>query len=1163
MGRAIAVAARMESAAQPATVLVTVETYRLTRRLFEWQALGEIAVKGVSHPVTVYRPLSARAIQGKGRGIAGLSSPLIGRDEELAALGEAVGNLQRGVGGIVTLVGEAGIGKSRLTAEIRRRSTIPNAHSSALIPQWVEGRCLSYAADVAYHLWADMLRGLLDVPPDAPLAVVRGTLERWTRALCPDDFDDVYPFLGRLLSVTVGDKTEAVLRGLGAESVKAATFRAVETVTERAARQRPLVIVCEDLHWADPSSLELLERLLALTERVPVLFICAFRPETKHGSWQLREHAARHYRHRHTDLQLDPLPRAESERLVEHLLLSASAARPEVGAPIEGLDPALKLRIIGHADGNPFYLEEILRSLVESGAIVCDEATCRWQAAYDAQAIVIPETLQGVLTARIDRLPEETKRILQLASVIGRVFSYRVLAAIVDSPSLSLERPGARSEVLDGHLVVLQREQMIRERARVPEREFIFKHVLTQEAAYSSLLARDRRTIHQRVASVLEQLYAERLEELVGLLAHHWERAGQPDRAIPYLLRVGEQARVAYANLEAVTHFQRAQTLIDADLPDSVGREASHWRLAAARGLGQVALALGHVDEAEASLREAIALGREQGLDPRELVHLFYWLGETLLYQGRYDERLRIGEQGLALLSQDRESVEEALMNQTIAMVHLAKGNLRRFRELTSRTAEFILRLPYDEELRPAYEQTGSMYISDGARDRASAWQRLFEEQATRNHDLRGLAEAHGLAGQLFAAAGDLHAATDRHRQALGLASQIGHATWAILESHNLTTTWFRLGKLDKAWEAAHRSLELARTHSIQHMLMVPLLDIGPLQMCRGNWEDAIVALEESKRYSAGIVSLSWEASYGLGRAHLAQGNGVQAQQQFVQAIANLGADLARRDARDLARVLSGLESAVQGTEAFRALCHHVQERCPWTVNMPLIWWSLEPDRVEPPSQAPLRDAFSARLSPDWEWRDPMGDCSFTVQGGLEIHAANGRDLWSMNGTAPRLQRPAAGDLAVQVVCAPISHEQPTVGGLLLWQNGQHYLRLDRGAFGSRDIALMGCLDNKNVVIGRGQLPRLESARGPLGEHTDQGERIWLRLERRASQVEALCSADGKAWYSVGSAPFPVEDPVQIGVYAIGDIDRTIYPGAYPDGTAIRFESFEIWQMGD
>jgi ABC-type oligopeptide transport system substrate-binding subunit/class 3 adenylate cyclase len=535
MGDTVNVASRLEGVSERGEILVGPETYRMTAPLFEFETMEPVRVKGKADPVPVYRLLATKAVPGKVRGVAGLESPLVGREAEFHALQEAVGRVQAGVGGIVTLVGEAGLGKSRLVAEIRHSSRPQRSAFAIRHLNWVEGRCLSYGSSIAYLLWLDILRGLLDAAADVPPTAVRDALREQIQTLCPDRFDDVFPYLARLMSLPLEASDEAVLEDLDGEKLKSGTFRAVEMLIECASQQRPLAIVCEDLHWADPTSLELLEQLLPLIDRIPLLLICIFRPERKHGCWRIRETAVRDYHHRHVDLGLDPLSAAESETLVGNLLR------------VEGLPQELRERILSHAEGNPFYVEEIIRSLIDDGAIVRDGASGRWQATRSVADIAIPDTLHGVLMARIDRLQEESKRVLQLASVIGRLFFYRVLAEI------------AREErQLDTHLMTLQREEMIRERARTPELEYIFKHQLTQEAAYNGLLKKERRIFHRQVAEALERLFPDWVEERVGLLAYHWERAEEAGKATEYLLRAGDQARLAYAHAEAIDYYQRA-----------------------------------------------------------------------------------------------------------------------------------------------------------------------------------------------------------------------------------------------------------------------------------------------------------------------------------------------------------------------------------------------------------------------------------------------------------------------------------------------------------------------------------------------------------------------------------------------------------------------------
>jgi len=343
------------------------------------------------------------------------------------------------------------------------------------------------------------LRDLLGVPADAKPLTVRGALCGWTRSLCSDCLDDVYPYLGRMLSLPLEERAQASLRGLQAEGLRENTFRAAETLIVRTAGPAPLILVCEDLHWADPTSLTLLERILALPDRIPLLLVCVLRPETGHGCWQIRETAAREYRHRHLDLWLAPLSRDEGAALVGNLLR------------VEDLPSALRERILAYGEGNPFYVEEILRSLIDRQAIAYDEGPGRWRATQAAIEITIPSSLHGVLADRIDRLPDEAKRVLQIAAVIGRIFGERVLAAVA-SPLPG--GAGSQMKDLEAPLLVLQHAQLIRERGRLPEREYIFKHYLTHEVACARIYAERAVSIHRATDDLLGMVWA------CAILAH-------------------------------------------------------------------------------------------------------------------------------------------------------------------------------------------------------------------------------------------------------------------------------------------------------------------------------------------------------------------------------------------------------------------------------------------------------------------------------------------------------------------------------------------------------------------------------------------------------------------------------------------------------------------
>jgi hypothetical protein len=281
-----------------------------------------------------------------------------------------------------------------------------------------------------------------------------------------------------------------------------------------------------------------------------------------------------------------------------------------------------------------------------------------------------------------------------------------------------------------------------------------------------------------------------------------------------------------------------------------------------------------------------------------------------------------------------------------------------------------------------------------------------------------------------------------------------------------------------------------------------------------------------------------------------------------------------------LAGVLSGLEEAFADPAAFRACCRvhpgwelfvDGAQHSPELAELALGQWFLEPAASARASGAPRRgerlldERFQAlqdeRLPSGWAWHDPFGDGRLVFREGLIVEAANGRDLWSLNLGAPRLLYPLSSlspaptpGLSIETVCAPARAEGPAMGGLLIWIDAANYLRLDRGLGGPNEIALIGCLEDRDMLLGRGRLPP-EPAEAGVAERL---ERAWLRFEWRRDRVRALCSADGETWYTVGRVELPLDARAQVGLYACGNIDRCIYQGAYPEGTAIRFESLAL-----
>ncbi len=420
LGDAMNVAARMQTAAEPGSILITASTQRLVADAFETEDIGEMAVRGKTEPIHAYRVLASKARPNRKRGLerAGLQSPMVGRDDQLRTLQSLYGVVAAGRSRIAFLVGEPGIGKSRLLAEFRRW-VVDEARAGAgpeSSSTWIEGRCVSYGRNLPYHLLQDLVRYALEIPFAESDTEARAKLDRQLAVFLGSDADDTAPFIAHLLALPLHPK-EADRALLDPESMQARYAASIHRLLRALSGRGPVVLVCEDLHWADPASVALVTQLLPLAAQLPVLFIAALRPETDSGGWRLVSAARELFGDALADLRLEPLSEADSRNLVANLL------------EIESLPDGVRHSILARAEGNPFFVEEVIRMLIGRGVI--ERRADQWVASADVASVEIPETLHGLLLARIDQLPDAAKRSLRVASVIGRKFPVRVLERVL------------------------------------------------------------------------------------------------------------------------------------------------------------------------------------------------------------------------------------------------------------------------------------------------------------------------------------------------------------------------------------------------------------------------------------------------------------------------------------------------------------------------------------------------------------------------------------------------------------------------------------------------------------------------------------------------------------------------------------------------------------
>ena len=534
MGSVVNLAARFEGKAEAGQIIVGEATYRDTRRTFKFSRLS-LDVKGYDEAVAAYAVEGILPHPEKVRGIEGLRAELIGREKESAELKEALSEVQKGRGQIATLVGEAGVGKSRLVWELKQIAS----SAEGTRPLWLEGRCVELGMTASYWPFIDIFREHFGWKPDddgsiRAESIVKALAKMVARSDLPEERpEEIGPILGNLLSVRFGTEWDRRLENADPEQLKNRTFMAVKDYFLALSKQAPVVLLLEDLHWADSLSLDLIPLLMETLTLAPLLLLCVYRPEREHKCWHLATIAQRRCSERYTEIGLCELSQLDSRRLVDALLT------------IENLPEPVKDMILQRTQGNPFFVEEMIRSLIDTGMVFRKGDV--WRAHEDIESVKLPESIQSVIFSRIDRLEEQEKRVLQSAAVIGRIFSKRILDYTTDGET-----------GLENSLWKLEDLALIYQERVIPEEEYSFKHVLTQETVYQSILRRHRKRFHRQVADAMEVLYQNSLDEYSEQLAYHWERADDADKAVIYLGKAGEKALANYANEDAVAHFKRS-----------------------------------------------------------------------------------------------------------------------------------------------------------------------------------------------------------------------------------------------------------------------------------------------------------------------------------------------------------------------------------------------------------------------------------------------------------------------------------------------------------------------------------------------------------------------------------------------------------------------------
>jgi adenylate cyclase len=814
-GDTVNTTARLLAAAAPGTILVSEATYALAQHRFAFESAGEVTLRGKAEPIAVRRLVGALAEPRSARGLAGLglAAPFVGRRGELDQLLAAFERMERGQAQVVSLIGEAGTGKSRLIAEFLARLDADGRLGRTALRRTA---CASLG-EPTYGVFGALFRGAYRVEPADSLDVARQKLVDGLRGLGARDEEAaaIAPVLSYVLGVE-----EAMHPDVEPEQLRRQIALAARALVERRLEKEPLLILVEDLHWADAASVDLIREVADQLQNRPLMVLLSHRPDAKPP---LVARAAQ------SVIRLTPLSREQTRELVAGLF----------EAPVVGRLGELQDFVATRAGGNPFFVEELVRSLVGKGVLV--RQGDRWTCAEASEALDVPATLQGLMLSRVDLLPTDARRLLQEAAVLGPVFDEALLRAVATAP-------GAFDKALDPLVEadLIQAEGQLHERGR-----YRFTHALVHEVVYQNLLLTRRTELHERAGRALERATGPRPERLSDLeaLGHHWSHSTDRPRGARYLVAAGDWARAVYANDDAIRHYQKAlQTLAESAGGEAVAR-AARERLADLLGLtGRRTEALAHYE----ALREQMAADRVAAARMLRKIGALHWDA------GDRDRAGACFTDGLARLGDDGDPIERAHLFQEMGRLAFRAGDNDAAiawaeRALAEATHENDAATE-PERLREAAVMRAQAYNTLGVALARTG--RLTEavEQIERSIGLAEERELLQAACRGYTNLGVLYSSLDPRRsietclRGLETAKKVGDLGFQSRLYANLAVAYCALTDRCEAEgvEAARAAIDLDRRLGLLDHLAVPLIVLGQIHQCNGEHTQAFAMYEEA-----------------------------------------------------------------------------------------------------------------------------------------------------------------------------------------------------------------------------------------------------------------------------------------------------------------------------
>ena len=802
-GDTINVAARLSALGMADDILVGPDTYYQSEGYFDFKELEPVTVKGKSQPIRIYKVIAQKEQPIKIHRLHGFQAKLIGRNVEMNQLTDAARKLKEGSGAVFSIYGPAGTGKSRLVKEYKESLNLDEI-------QWLEGHAYPHSQNIPYSPLIDLLNRSLQIEEGDPPDRVKEKIEAGISSLVGADTNFI-PYIGSLYSLNYPEIDE-----VSPAFWKGQLQKAIQAILSSLAQQAPTIIRLEDLHWADHSFLELI-RLLLLESRDPILFLCVYRPIIS----LFTSHQVGAMANPYQEIRLQDLSASESQGMIASLLQT------------DKIPSELQQFLHDKVEGNPFYLEEVINSLIESETLVRDNGD--WKLTRAITESEISSTIHGVISGRLDRLEKESKRVLQEASVIGRTFFYEILNRVTEL-----------KQQVDQNLRSLERLDLIRARALQPDLEYIFKHALTQEVVYNGLLKKKRRAIHERIGQVMEQLFHDRLPEFYETLAFHFKQGETILKAVEYLMKSAEKSVRRYAVEEAHQYYKEAFDILS-NKPDKSQKEEEliidlliKWSLVFYHrgdwgGLDKVLSA--HIDLAES-------------MDDKARLGMFYaWLGFIVAgargkLRDSYQYLSRALELGEAIGNQQVIGYACTWLNWTCSDLGLFDKAIV-FGEKAQEIAKI---LESDHYLFfKSLAGLGQTYWFRGESKKNYEIGRILLDYGKRHSNIRSLVVGHIYTGCGNLAAGNFTLAVECFKRAVETAADPFYSHWGRIF---LGTTYVSIGQFREAEEALQEIVSYCENYGCEYIRPFASGFLGIVMIEKGQWSQGLKMIEEARQSS-------------------------------------------------------------------------------------------------------------------------------------------------------------------------------------------------------------------------------------------------------------------------------------------------------------------------